>query len=274
MELNSTITKTTKKMNLSNENEKITTDFQSKRTEANLVSNENTEIYSSGSPLKPLTTTKKKAMAATSSMISLSKRPTSMASSILETPELNKKKIIDEKGEKDEAELQKFEILYVDFKQTSKPASTYFILDLLKFIILSLIIVFDRDHPFRQSIFISSICFSMILFLVLVRPFKSNYLFMLNIISQTCVLFCTCAVVVLAYYDYVGSEDQDGRFLVGKIFVFGTMVLIYLMTVIFICHTLIHIMKIVKFILKSLGHNSKKNSVFTVVPFGSSMDEA
>ena len=92
---------------------------------------------------------KKSLRAAPVNVIYLSEIP-----SMLETPESTHKKIFDKNGETEEAELQKFEILYGDFKQKSKLASTYFILDLLKFIILSMIIVVDRYHPFRQSIFI------------------------------------------------------------------------------------------------------------------------
>ena len=233
-----------------------------KRTEIHLVLNENSETYSHSVGL----TTKKSLTAA--NVISSSKMP-----SMLETHEPTQKNIIEENGEKEEAEVQKFEILYGDFKQNSKPASIYLILDLAKFFILSLIIIFDRYHPFRQSIFILIIYFSMILLFVVVRPYKSIYLFLINIISQTCVLFCICATVVLAYYDYAGIEDQASRFLVGKTFVVGTLGIIYLMTVILIGHSLITAFRLMKFLWAFLRHHMEKNTVVHVIPLGNLIHE-
>ena len=110
----------------------------------------------------------------------------------------------------------------------------------------------------------------MILFLVIVRPYKSKYLFVINLISQTCMIFCTCAVVVLAYYDYAGIEDQDSRFLIGKIFVFGTLVLIYMMTLILIGHSMITAFKLMKFIGLFIRQKLNKNIVVPVIPLGRS----
>ena len=239
----------------------------SKRTD-NLVSHENTEIYSHSAGRATPITMKNSMTAAPVNVISLSKMP-----SMLETHEHTQHTIIEENDEKEEAELQKFEILHMDFKQHSKLVSAYFILDLFKFLILSLIIVFDRDHPFRQSIFILIITFSMILFLVVVRPYKSNYLFVINIISQICVLFCTCAAVVLANYDYIGKEDQESRFMVGKLFVSGTLGLVYLMTGMLIGHSLISAFRIIKFVSTFLRNHMKKNVVVPVIPLGSSIKE-
>ena len=113
----------------------------------------------------------------------------------------------------------------------------------------------------------------MILFLIVVKPYKSTYLFLTNIISQICVLFCTCATVVLAYYDYAGIEDQDSRFLIGKVFVFGTLGIIYLMTVMLIGHSLIMVFRLMKSIMKLLTHHMEKNTVVPVIPLGTSIHQ-
>lgn len=150
-------------------------------------------------------------------------------SSIFETKQSNKKDN-NQNSEKTDVFLQKYEILYGDFKEDSKSASTYFILDILKFPILSMIIILDRYEPLRQSILIFIVILFMLFFLIIVRPYKSTYLFIINIASQMCLLFCSGASFVLAYYDYINFNDEELRFFVGKIFVFGTLGLVYLMS--------------------------------------------
>ena len=86
-------------------------------------------------------------------------------------------------------------------------------------------------------------------------------------------LFCTCAAVVLANYDYIGKEDQESRFMVGKLFVSGTLGLVYLMTGMLIGHSLISAFRIIKFVSTFLRNHMKKNVVVPVIPLGSSIKE-
>ena len=175
--------------------------------------------------------------------------------------ELKTKILQKEPSEKAKESMEKFEILYGDFKQDSKIQSVYFLLDLMKFPILSLSLILDRYHPLRQSIFISSISFFMILFLLAIRPYKSKYLFITNFLSQLCVLICTASALVLAYYDDIGSNDQDKRFFVGNIIVFGAMGFIYLISAIVIGFTLISALRFVKLAILFFRKKMKKNMV-------------
>ena len=184
-------------------------------------------------------------------------------SSTWEKSELNIKEI-NQNSEKNEALMQKFEILHRDFKQDSKFISTYFILDLLKFPLLSMIIILDRYNPFRQSILIFNICIVMVLFLLIVKPYKSNYLFMINIINQICLLFCTGSAFVLAYYDHIDMNDLERRFFVGKIFVFGTLGLVYSIFIIFTGCSAISVIRNIKLSFNYLKRKSKKNAVFPI----------
>jgi len=181
-------------------------------------------------------------------------------SSKFETSELNKKQI-NQNSEKIEALTQQFEILHHDFKQDSKFTSTYFILDLLKYPLLCMIIILDRYNPLRQSILIFNICIVMVLFLIIVKPYKSTSLFMIHMLSQICLLLCTGSAFALAYYDYIGFNIQEERFFVGKIFVFGTMGLGYSNFIILAGRNAISIIQNIKLIFNYLMRN-KKNAVF------------
>jgi len=223
-----------------------------KKYDENLVSNENFTSPCS-SPLKPPTRKKTRDLASLN-ILSMSTMGKSLANEFIQ-------KEPEKKSEKPKESMEKFEILYGDFKQDSKIQSVYFLLDLMKFPILSLSIILDRYHPLRQSIFISSISFFMILFLLAIRPYKSKYLFITNFLSQLCVLICTASAMVLAYYDDIGSNDQDKRFFVGNIIVFGAMGFIYLISAIVIGFTLISALRFVKLAILFFRKKMKKNMV-------------
>jgi len=169
---------------------------------------------------------------------------TLMEATALETQQVNKKDI--QNSEKIESFMEKFKILCEDFKHDSKLTSTYFILDLIKYPLLSAIIILDRTNPLRQTITISIICIVMMVFLIIVRPYKSTSLLMINISSQMCVLFCLVSALILSYYDNIDFNDQERRFLIGKIFSFATLGLIYLMAIIVIGHTAISVIRTMK----------------------------
>lgn len=156
--------------------------------------------------------------------------------------------------------LKKYKILYGDFKQERKIMSIYFVLDLIKFPVISLIIILDRYHPMRQSICILSIMMGMLLFLIILRPLKSKYLFIQYFLNQVCIVFCTIAAMVLAYYDQEKDYDQAKRLKVGWIIVYGNLGLIYLMTFIMIVCCLAIMYRIMKRCRKM-----KKNT--KVLPF-------
>ena len=163
-----------------------------------------------------------------------------------------------------EAFFQKYKILYEDFKQESKLTSIYFVLDLIKFPVISLIIVLDRYHPLRQSCFISGVTLGMLLFLIFLRPLKSKYLFIQYILNQTCVLFCTISALALAYYDDEHDYDQEKRLMVGWVIVYGNLGLIYFMTAIMMSYFLILVYNSIKMVYE---HLRKKWKSQNVLPF-------
>ena len=157
--------------------------------------------------------------------------------------------------------LKKYKILYNDFKQERKIMSIYFVLDLVKFPVISLIIILDRYHPMRQSIFILSIMMGMLLFLIILRPLKSKYLFMQYFLNQVCIVFCTIAAMILAYYDQEKDYDQAKRLRVGWIIVYGNLGLIYLIAFLMIVSCLVIMYRVMKLACRKMKKNTK------VLPF-------
>ena len=164
-----------------------------------------------------------------------------------------------------DAFFQKYKILYQDFKQESRLTSVYFVLDLVKFPVISLIIVLDRYHPLRQSCFISGVTLGMLLFLILLRPLKSKYMFVQFILNQTCVLFCTISALALAYYDEQQDYDQEKRLMVGWVIVYGNLGLIYFMTAIMMSYFLLILYSTIKMAYQYI--KKKYNSSKDVLPF-------
>ena len=160
--------------------------------------------------------------------------------------------------------LEKYKILYEDFKQESKMTSIYFVLDLIKFPVISLIIILDRYHPLRQSIFISVITIGMLIFLIAVKPLKSTYMFIQYILNQICVLFCTLSCLVLAYYDQEKDYNQDKRMKIGWIIVYGNLGLIYFISSIMIGYFFLTLYRTGKMIYH---HFKKQNANSKVLPF-------
>ena len=126
-----------------------------------------------------------------------------------------------------------------------------------------MIIILDRYNPLRQSILIFNICIVMVLFLIIAKPFKSTTLFMINMLSQICLLLCTGSAFALAYYDYIDFNIQEQRFFVGKIFVFGTLGLGYSIFIILTGCTAISVIRNIKLSFNYLRRN-KKNAVFPI----------
>ena len=181
----------------------------------------------------------------------------------LQTPQFKEEKLPSNTTQEDyEAFLQKYKILFEDFKQESKMTSLYFVLDLIKFPVISLIIVIDRYHPLRQSCFISGITFGMLLFLIFLRPLKSNYMFIQYILNQVCVLFCTLSALALAYYDDDHDYDQEKRMKVGWVIVYGNLGLIYFITAIMIGYSMMILYKMAKTGFIYLRKKYRNNEVF------------
>ena len=174
-------------------------------------------------------------------------------------------------SENQESILEKYKILYDDFKEESNISYLYFFLDIMKLPLISIIIVFDRYHPFRQSICISLITFALFIFLLIIKPFKSKYLFIMNILNQICLLFCEISTCVLAFYDYTSDNDQNKRFEVGKIIVFGDLALIYLISSVMACYSTYSTGKWLRqsfhFLKEKVKERAKRNMV---IPFDDS----
>ena len=178
-------------------------------------------------------------------------------------PRKSEAKLISKENCDEEAYLRKYKILFEDFKQESKLTSIYFVLDLIKFPVISLIIILDRYQPLRASCLISGVTLGMLLFLICLRPLKSKYLFIQYILNQVCVLFCTISAIVLAYYDSVNDNDQQKRLMVGWIIVYGNLGLIYFITAIMIGYSVLIAIQMTTLFYHYLKTRKNRNKVFS-----------
>ena len=85
----------------------------------------------------------------------------------------------------------------------------------------------------------------------------------MNALNQTCVIFCEISAGIIAFYDMVNDDDQEKRFQIGKIIVFGNLVLIYLITLVMGFYFLFTVYLSVK----SLVKYCRKRKRNTIVPF-------
>lgn len=159
--------------------------------------------------------------------------------------------------------FKKFSILFEDFKQQKYSTSFYIFVDILKLPILSLIICFDSGHPFRQICIINGTNLLMFCYLIYTKPYNSKFVFLQNILNQLCLIFCSSAIFGIGYLDYIQDEDQEKRLLLGWIFFYGNLGLVYLILFVTVCSILMAMAKIIS-LFWSKRKGVKKNQIASI----------
>ncbi len=110
-------------------------------------------------------------------------------------------------------------VLYKDYKQEKPKYAYYLVIDLIRHILLASVLVFLFRHPYAQIIIITLLNSSMMLYLLLVRPFSRIKDVIQNTVNELMVSICCCSCTYLAYLDRIGDIDLNRRMYAGWSFI-------------------------------------------------------
>ena len=167
-------------------------------------------------------------------------------------------------------------VLYKDFKQNKPQYAYYLVLDLIRHILFAGVLVFMFKHPYPQIIIITCLNSTMVLYLILVRPFSMLKDIIQNTVNELMVTICCGSCSYLAYLDKIGDFDLEKRMTAGWIIHYVNMILMFFFTAIFFVELLFAIKEIIPKAFKMIRdkirrarskRNKKKNSVFPGTEF-------
>ena len=130
--------------------------------------------------------------------------------------------------------MQQFEVIHNDYKIFENIyTSIYILLDMNRYLIINLFVVFFSEYPYEQMIVLSIANFIIVVYTVIFRPFKSLKIFSINFVNETVVFiiyFCTC---YLSYLDEVEDFDYPRRLMIGQVILYLNIGLNYFFSALF-----------------------------------------
>lgn len=127
--------------------------------------------------------------------------------------------------------ISRYEILHKDFKQERKLQSYYLISELIRCFIFSILIVVFYQYPFHLMILILISNSILVVYLILIRPFKSRKEFVVTVLNEIIFSLASCACLYMSVLDKTEDEDHENRFKAGWVVFYANMFLIFVLII-------------------------------------------
>jgi hypothetical protein len=162
-------------------------------------------------------------------------------------------------------------ILYRDYKQERVTKAFYLLFDMLRHFFLSMILVFLYEFPLEQIIIISFVNISILIYLIIVRPFTKTKDFILNLINETFMCSGCLACLAIAFMDHTYDQNHDKRFKAGWVIFFANTGLMFASSLVLLSEIILVFKEIfpkiyhsLKYKFKAISDKKRNNSVLPV----------
>lgn len=140
--------------------------------------------------------------------------------------------------EKKEEEPDEFTLKYgnliSDYKRKRVRTNSYAIFFLARFTCYSFLIVFMKNNPFFQILFMEYVNIMFILYMLIIKPFESTMKLVFSLIIEVYVVFLLAIPLYLVYLDQQAGLFEDEKNALGQLFLtayyYFTIVIIALIT--------------------------------------------
>ena len=120
-----------------------------------------------------------------------------------------------------------YRILVKGLKKLNGIIKYYFIIDLIRYLLLSLFVISMLNLIYIQIIVLELVCFVFISFMVIKKPFVNRLDMLLSLINETLINCSYISATILAYMDREANLDVGIRMNLGWVIVFSYVILMY-----------------------------------------------
>ena len=122
---------------------------------------------------------------------------------------------------------EKYSIFLKDYKDDSSIRQYFMVIDLLRQVLMTSLILLLPDWPFTTITAITSLNFTILLILIFARPYKRLRDLIQNLMNEFCLIIASTSVIYMSYMEKMGDYDIDFKFKLGWMVVGANMFLIY-----------------------------------------------
>ena len=167
----------------------------------------------------------------------------------------------EKKSENVEELIERYDIIYNDFKQDTKLSHYLVIFDLFRYFLIAIAVAVAVQHYILVICFILVVNSSFLIFLLVCFPFKEKSKNILTILTEISNVLSTVGALLIGIWDWTENYDPYLRMNAGWVIVYANLLLILQILLLFL-------MTIIQFIWRMIEKikKGKQNKVWNIEP--------